>query len=113
MDKTIYIQDFLPSIIATRKAISYFENDIKLKANASYIFDFTNIFFISRAFADELFKYFKSNNIEFEFKNANSNIIEIFSAVQKNSSRKFNSYHEIAITSFDKRKDLVQFLSVI
>ena len=113
MDKTIYIQDFLPSIIATRKAISFFEEDMQLKPYSSYVFDFTNVFFISRAFADELFKFFKSNNIQFEFQNANSNILEIFKAVQKNRSKKTQSYHEIAVTSFSKNDELAQFLSLI
>ena len=113
MDKTIYIQDFLPAIIATRKAISFFEKDMQFNADSSYVFDFTNIFFISRAFADELLKFLIKNNIEFKFKNANSNILEIFNAVQKNRSSKLYSYHEIAVTSFSKKKDLVQFLSMI
>lgn len=113
MDNIIYIQDFLPSIIATRKAISLFENEMQLKASSSYVFDFTNVFFISRAFADELFKFLTLNKIKFAFKNANSNITEIFKAVQKNRSSKSYTYHEIAITSFNKNEDLVQFLSVI
>ena len=113
MDKIIYIQDFLPAVIATRKAISFFETDMHLTAGSSYVFDFTKIFFISRAFADELYKFLIKNNIEFEFKNANSNILEIFNAVQKNRSGKPDSYHEIAVTSFSKKKDLVQFLSLI
>ncbi len=113
MDSTIYIQNFLPSIIATRKAISFFEKDMQLKTNSSYIFDFTNIFFISRAFADELLKFLTLNKIQFKFKNANSNIMEIFSAVQKNHSCKSNSYHDIAVTSFNKNEDLVHFLSLI
>lgn len=113
MDKTIYIQDFLPSIIATRKAISLFEKDMQLDSSSSYIFDFTNIFFISRAFADELLKFLNSNKIEFEFKNANSNILEIFNAIQKNRSKKSHFYHEIAITSFSKKDELAHFLSMI
>lgn len=113
MDSTIYIQDFLPSIIATRKAIVFFEKDMQLKANSSYTFDFANIFFISRAFADELFKFLTFNNIQFKFKNANPNIEEIFKAVQKNRSSKSYSYHEIAVTSFNKNEDLVHFLSLI
>jgi hypothetical protein len=113
MDVTIHIQNFLPSIIATRKAISFFEKDMKLEANASYIFDFTNIFFISRAFADELLKFLTLNKIQFKFNNANPNIEEIFNAVQKNRSVKSNSYHEIAVTSFNKNEDLVHFLSLI
>lgn len=113
MNNKIYIQDFLPSIIATRNAISFFEKDMQLIANSFYVFDFTNIFFISRAFADELYKFLKNNNIEYKFENANSNILEIFKVVQKNRTSKSYSYHEIAITSFSKKKDLVQFLSLI
>jgi hypothetical protein len=113
MGTTIYIQNFSPSIIATRKAISFFEKDMQLKANSSYIFDFTNIFFISRAFADELLKFLTLNKIQFKFINANTNIIEIFSAVQKNRFCKSNSYHNIAVTSFNKNEDLVHFISSI
>ena len=113
MDKTINVQDFLPAIIATRKAINIFEQDMQFTADASYVFDFANIFFISRAFADEFFKFLIKNNIEFKFKNANSNILEIFNAVQKNRRGKPSSYHEIAVTSFRKKKDLAQFLSLI
>lgn len=113
MDSTIYIQDFLPSTIATRKAISFFEKDMKLETNSSYIFDFANIFFISRAFADELFKFLTSNKIQFKFINANPNIEEIFKAVQKKHSSKSHSYHKIAVTSFNKNEDLVHFLSLI
>lgn len=113
MDNTIYIQDFLPSIIATRKAISFFEKDMQLKICSSYVFDFTNIFFISRAFADELFKFLTLNKIQFKFKNANPNISEIFNVVQKNRYSKSYSYHEIAVTSFSKNEDLVKFLSLI
>ena len=113
MAETIYIQDFMPSIIVSRKAISYFEDDMKLKNDTSYIFDFSNITFISRSLTDELINYFKAKNIAFELRNTKSNIEEIFKAVQKNRSKRSRSYHEIAITSFDNRKDLTQFLYAI
>ena len=111
MKNTIDIQDYYSSVIATRKAISLLKSKIVLQENQHYIFNFLNISFISRSFADEFLKYLKSANINWEIKNTNSNIKAIIEAVRKSQESTRSNYDYIAITHFQNKKELNQFLS--
>lgn len=114
MDKiVISLQNFLPPIIVSREAVEYFKKEIQIVEGASYVFDFTKISFISRAFADELYKYLKTANIQFEIRNANSNVSEIFKAVKRNRTKELRVFHEIAVTKFRNQGDFLRFLSLI
>ena len=111
MKNTITIQDYYSSVIATRKAISLLKSNIALQEKEQYVFDFSNISFISRSFADEFLKYLKSANIIWEIKNANSNIKAIIEAVRKTQESTNSNYDHIAITHFQNKRELNQFLS--
>jgi hypothetical protein len=120
MKQIVNIQDFFPSYISTRKAINKLSKNVKLKAKAHYIFDFTNITFISRSFADEFLKYLKTADIKWQFKHINKNVSSMLKAVQHSqesclSAERFNrnDYDRVAVTSFTNKKDLKNFLSVI
>ncbi len=113
MKQTIHIQDFLPSHISTRKAINKLRKNVKLKAKEYYIFDFSNITFISRSFADEFLKYLKTAGIKWQFKHINKNVSSMLKAVQHSQEFNRSDYDYVAITSFNNKNDLKNFLSAI
>lgn len=113
MKHKIVLQDYLPSIIATRSALANLQESIKLEENKEYVFDFTNITFVSRSFADEFLKYIESSNIHFKFIHINKNITSIFHAIKGASQNKQSNYDVVAITRFSNVSDLTKFLSTI
>jgi hypothetical protein len=113
MSHIIYIQEYLPSIIATRSSINSFKERSAFKTGDSYIFDFSNIVFISRSFTDEFLKYLKSSNIQWRIKNANQNINAMFSVVSHSQKSSQKDYDKVAITSFKTDSDLMNFLATI
>ncbi len=113
MKNTIYIQDYFPVIISTRSSISIFKDEMNLVRSNSYVFDFTNIHFISRAFADELYKFIKSNALDVTFRHANTNILAVYNAVINTSNNTRCDYENIPVTRFDSNEELSQFLSMV
>lgn len=113
MKTTINIQKVLPSTITSRKAVELINREMPLISGASVIFDFANIDFISRAFADELIHFIADKNISAEFRNANTIITEMLAVVQKNRKKRDSSFHHIAITPFMNQKEFTKFLSMI
>lgn len=113
MKRIIDIGNFLPGTITSRKAIEVLRSFSTLTERSSYVFDFSNIDFISRSFADELFNFVEKKNISATFVNANSNVEQILKAVQKNRSKRINSFHKIAVTTFAEKEELNKFLSLI
>jgi len=113
MANIIYIQDYCSSIISTRSSISVFQNEMNLENSSSYVFDFTNIHFISRAFADELYKFIKAQSLEVSFCHANANILAIYNAVKKTSENTHHDYKYIPVTRFNSNEELSQFLSIV
>lgn len=111
MEQIIEIKKFFPATVASRKAIEVLKKEMPLTRDFSYIFDFSGIDFISRSFADELFHFITDKNISIEFVNANSNILEMFKAVQKNGRKK--SFHTIAVIPFSEKEEISNFLSLI
>lgn len=111
MKQIINIQDYYPSIIATRKAISILKSEVAFFEKKKYVFSFSNISFISRSFADEFIKYLKSSNIEWELKNTNSNVHAIVKAVLKSHENFRSDYDHIAITQFESENELNKFLT--
>jgi len=113
MKQVINIGKYLPETITSRKAIEVLKSYVPVMENSSYIFDFSNIDFISRAFADELLHFIKKEKISVVFENTNSNVEQILKAVQKNRSKRNNSFHKIAVTQFAEKEKLSNFLSLI
>lgn len=113
MKKTIHIHNVLPSTITSRKAVELIKRAMPLVSHASVIFDFTNIDFISRAFADELIHFVADKGISADFQNANAIITEMLVVVQKNGKKRNSSFHHIAITPFMNQKEFANFLSLI
>ena len=113
MKQVINIENFLPETVTSRKAIEALSNSSSISKNTSYVFDFSNIDFISRSFADELLHFIKKNNISVTFVNTNSNVEQIIKAVQKNRSKRNNLFHKIAVTTFTEKEELSNFLSLI
>lgn len=110
---TIYIKDYFPVMISTRKAITNLNSKVKFEARNEYIFDFTDIVFVSRSFSDEFLKFLKSANIIWKFKNANSNIKAMLDAVKKSQEFDKNAFDYVAITRFKSKADLNSFLATI
>jgi hypothetical protein len=113
MSHIVYIQNYLPSIVATRSSISNLKEQVDIVVGDSYVFDFNNVLFISRSFADELLKYFNSSKIQWKVINANSNITAMIDAVSHTQLKASSDYDDIAITSFSNDKDLMNFLATI
>jgi hypothetical protein len=111
MKKIIHIHNVLPSTITSRKSIGLLSREIVSASHSSVVFDFSNIDFISRAFADELIHFIADNSISIDFQNANSIVNEMLEVVQKN--KRDSSFHHIAITPFLDQKEFTKFLSMI
>lgn len=84
-----------------------------LEKGMSYTFDFTNIHLVSRAFANELYKFIKRESLDVKFCHANANILAIYSAVKKSSENPRKDYEQIPITRFKSNDELYEFLSMI
>jgi len=111
MKTKINIKDYYSSIIATRKDISILKDKVTLMSGNEYIFDFHDISFISRSFADEFIKYLISSNIKWRFKNTNANIKAIFDAVKKSQKSTHTNFDYVAIAKFKSDKEFNQFLA--
>jgi hypothetical protein len=111
MKTTIYIKDYFPAFISTRKSIQLFKDNVSLKKGGSYIIDFIDIIFISRSFADELIKYLNDIPVKFRFANQNSNINAILVVVQKTQTPVERHFDHIAITYFANRQELSSYLA--
>lgn len=112
MKKVIFLKDFYPSIIATRKAISILTSEVSFIEGVDYVFDFQDITFISRSFADEFVKHLKSSHIHWSFNNINANIQAIFDAVKKSHEQNRSNFDYVAITKFESEKEFNQFLQI-
>jgi|SRR6056297_709243 len=113
MSKEYKIADKLPSSIATRKAISKISNHLIIPQDKTVVFDFQNIDFISRAFADEFFHFINDNDIYPLYKNRNRTVKIMMDAVMKNKTNQNKNKHTIAITRLSKQEDINQILSLI
>lgn len=113
MEKTIHIHNILPSTITSRKAVELIKREMSLVSDSLVTFDFSNIDFISRAFADELIHFIADNNISADFQHTNTIIAEMLEVVQKNRKKRDSSFHHIAITPFLNQKEFTKFLSMI
>jgi len=113
METTIYIKDYLPAFVSSRKSIQLIKDKVSLRKGGSYVFDFIEISFISRSFADELIKYLKEHSIKFQFRNHNQNIEAILSVVQKTQKPIERHFDNIAITFYRNRQDLKGLLTTL
>ncbi len=113
MKAIINIADYLPSTVTTRKAIDEIKCNFNSSGNSAVTFNFANIDFISRAFADELLHFIEKNNMQAQFINTTSVVEEMLNAVKKNRQRRNNGYHNIAVTHFHEKEQLNQLLSLI
>lgn len=113
MKHTIYIQNYLPSVISTRKAIENLTRSIILSNEEEYSFDFASIIFISRSFADEFIKYITNSDIHWSIVNANPNVSAMFEAINRSKKDSNRSFDHVAITSFPNKLDLNHFLTTI
>ena len=113
MKNTILIKDFLPSVISTRKSFTNLITKLNLSEKNTYIFDFSDISFISRSFTDEFLNYSKSTNINWKIKNANNNIKAMIDAVRKSQESPRKNYDYVAINNLKTKSDLHNFLSTI
>lgn len=95
MESVFKIVNYLPSTITTRKAIEVFENNLICSANNKIIFDFEDIDFVSRAFADEFIHFIKNKKINAIFIHETPNVRAILEAVQKTHSKRNNTFHNI------------------
>jgi hypothetical protein len=111
MKQSVIINKYFPKTIATRKAISVLKNEIDLIKGNVYEFDFSNITFISRSFADEFLKFIKSAEIDWVLKKMNSNVKAIIEAVRNTQESPHSAYDHIAITRFKNEAELNHFLT--
>lgn len=113
MKTIIYIKDYLPAFVSSRKSIQLIKDNVSFEQGGSYVFDFSDITFISRSFADELLKYLKEQSIKFKFKNRNKNIEVIMAVVERTQTPKERHFDHIAITSYKSRKELNGLLETL
>ena len=111
MKHTIYIHNYFPSVISTRKAISNLSDNLFLNTEDDYLFDFSEIAFISRSFADEFVKYLKNSDISWQLCNMNANVKAMLDVVNRTAKSKRPDFDYVAITSFRNKNELNQFLA--
>ncbi|TKG95338.1 hypothetical protein EYV94_07790 [Puteibacter caeruleilacunae] len=113
MKLVIEIKKYLSSTIITRKSIEVLKAACLEESLEFCVFDFSEIDFISRAFADEFIHFIKTLDIKTEIINTNENVTEMIDAVQRNRGKRKSSYRKIAVTKFGKTEELDRFLSLI
>ena len=93
------------------KLFSYLANDSSSK---KVIFDFANIQFVSRSFADEFQKALtfltNNENVSIEIINANSDIIEMLQAFSRTQNTVKRSFNNLPVYSFADSISLNKFL---
>ena len=112
MKTIISIKDYLPAIISTRRAVDVLDISSLDKYN-EYVFDFSDISFISRSFADEFINQIKKYSINYSLKHANSNVKNMIKAVKHSQENKRTDIDHVAITTFRNNEELNQFLYTI
>lgn len=113
MNVYVSIKNYYPAFIAVRSSIIILKEQIKFEENKSYVFDFMDISFISRSFADEFLKFLNNSKINYKITHANMNITAILNAVKQSYNCANNDYDPIAITAFKDQHDLFDFLATI
>lgn len=114
MKKLIYIKDYYPAFISSRKSISIIKEQVDfIETNKSISFDFSEIVFISRAFAHEFIMFTKSEILNFDFININHNVSAMFSAVKKSKKSDISSFSKIPVTSLKNKTELDSFFATI
>jgi hypothetical protein len=80
-------------------------------------FDFTDIDFMSRSFADQFHKekivWLNSNNIPVLISNAPIQVIEILQAVSKTQNKVVTNISDLRVYKFSKQEQLVQYLGAL
>jgi hypothetical protein len=113
MEKFIYIKDYFPAFVSSRKSIHLLKDELVFEKGGTYVFDFTNISFISRSFADEFLAFLKEQEIKYQFENLNRNIKAILSIVEKTQQPVERDFDNIAVTFYKNRKELSGFLATL
>jgi hypothetical protein len=113
MKTVFYIENYLPASVASRQSIKLIDKNLYLLKDKDIVINFKNIDFISRAFADELIHFLNDNRIKTQFSNANTSILEILKTVEKNRTRKNNTFHNISKIEIKDKKQLDSILSLL
>jgi hypothetical protein len=114
MKTILYIHEFLPPVIATRKSIAIIKNEVeKFQSENIIVFDFSNIILISRSFANEIIQFAKSKPGKIEFSNLNNNILLIMKSVENTWTAKNKTYDNIPVTYFNNNAELFEFLATV
>lgn len=112
MDKILKIAELISSDIRSRANVNIIRSAID-GVNKNIILDFTDVIFMSRSFADELYNLLnESKNISLS--NMNDIVQSMFNAVEqgRTSKRIFES-ESSEIKEFDDMKSLASFLATI
>jgi hypothetical protein len=111
---TISVSELIGTMVHTREASALLMRQIE-KELCDYIeLDFSNIEYISRSFADQL--YFDKLNCAVEWKkniivsNANEAVMQMLNAVAKTQDKKRNSFANIPIYKYSSHSQLDNFL---
>lgn len=113
MKTQIKIFDYLPSTIVTRDSIADIRDLIKKSNYKQVIFNFENIEFVSRAFADELLNLIEENKLDDEFIMVSDEISEVFKIIRKNRYNGNRGYQYITVAKFTNQNQLDRFLALI
>ena len=114
MKKLIHIKDYYPAFISSRKSISIIKNKVDFETTGRDItFDFSEIVFISRSFAHEFIKFTKTEKLNVEFINTNSNVGAMFAAVKKTEISNIRAFDDIPVTTFKNKSELNNFFATI
>jgi len=82
-----------------------------LNTEDDYLFDFSEIAFISRSFADEFVKFLKESEIKWQIHNDNSNIKAMLDVVNRTSISRRLDFDHVAVTTFRSKNELSMFLA--
>ncbi len=111
MKTVFYIADYLPATVASRQAMQLVEKKLSVLKEKHVVISFQNVDFISRAFADEFIHSLSKNSIESQFADANPAITETLNTVKKNRNQRNTTWHNIAVTEINDKKQLDLMLS--
>ncbi len=111
--KKIIVSDSAKNSLISREiAVALFKKIIGSESNIE--FDFTNIEFISRSFADQFYKlkieYEQNQNSKIQIVNANENVINMLDIVSQTQNSTNREFQPVPIIKFSNSEMLSDYL---
>ncbi len=109
----VHINSQLGETVNTRGALSTLLSKIQLQEKSTLVVDFSDVEFISRAFADELVKKreeWQQKGIKVILQNVGENVLNMLNAVARTQQAKKRNTEEVQVIHYSELSALDDFL---